>query len=70
MDLLHKIQQRTKDVTLGKDDAQPLAGPCPLVNVHVLDGSGGILTVGEGWLVTVLLMAESTADRAGLSGRR
>lgn len=66
MDLLHKIQQRTKDVTLGKDDAQPLAGPCPLVSVHVLDGSGGILTVGEGWLVTVLLMAESTADRAGL----
>lgn len=34
--------------TLGKDDAQPLAGPCPLVSVHVLDGSGGILTVGEG----------------------
>lgn len=48
MDLLPQIQQRTKNVTLGKDDTQPLAGPCPLVHVHVLDGSGGILTVGEG----------------------
>lgn len=48
MGLLPQIQQRTKDVTLGKDSAQPLARPCPLVHVHVLDGCGGILTVGKG----------------------
>lgn len=61
MDLLPKIQQRTKDVALGKGSAQPPARPCPRVHVHVLDGCGGILTVGEGVAGD---SAESTAERA------